>query len=92
MRWGSEHKYGTIRTVKKFAWLPIRIKGHWAGAQWAWLETVKIEQEYKQHESISSTISQDFMLWLFGGYWVNIRFVPKSEDELRDEKLKKLGI
>lgn len=92
MKWGSKFRNGETRTITKFAWFPIRIERRWEGTEWAWLETVKIEQSYHTNEHIHSSLGQDFKLWLFGGYWENERFVPKTKQEIRDDKLDKLGI
>ena len=91
MKWGSKCRNGEMRTITKFAWLPIRID-RWEGAEWVWFETVKIKQCYYTNERISSSVGQDFKVWLFGGYWLNERFVPKTKDEIRNDKLDKLGI
>jgi hypothetical protein len=91
MKWGNKWRNGEMRTITKFAWLPIRID-RWEGAEWVWFETVKIEQCYHTNERISSSVGQDFKVWLFGGYWLNERFVPKTKDEIRNDKLDKLGI
>lgn len=93
MKWGSKFRNGETRTITKFAWFPIRINNRWErGTEWAWLETVKIEQCYHTNNYISSSMLQDLKVWLFGGYWENERFVPKTKEEIRDEKLDKLGI
>jgi hypothetical protein len=91
MKWGNKWRNGEMRTITKFAWLPIRID-RWEGAEWVWFETVKIEQCYRTNERLSSSMGQDFKVWLFGGYWLNERFVPKTKDEIRNDKLDKLGI
>ncbi len=92
MKWGSKFRNGELRTITKFAWFPIRINSRWDGTEWAWLETVKIEQCYRTNERINSSMGQDLKVWLFGGYWLNERFVPKTKDEIRNDKLDKLGI
>lgn len=96
MKWGSKFRNGETRTITKFAWFPIRINGRYGrwerGTEWAWLETVKIEQCYHTNNYISSSMLQDLKVWLFGGYWENERFVPKTKEEIREEKLDKLGI
>ena len=93
MKWGKKWRNGEMRTITKFAWLPIRIQNiYQLGAEWVWLETVKIEQCYHTNERLSSSIGQELKVWLFGGYWLNERFVPKTKDEIRNDKLDKLGI
>ena len=92
MKWGKKWRNGEMRTITKFAWLPIRIDNRWEGAEWVWFETVKIKQCYHTNERLSSSIGQDLKVWLFGGYWLNERFVPKTKDEIRNDKLDKLGI
>lgn len=93
MKWGSVAKNGETRIVKKFAWLPIRIKNRWSDIkiQWRWLESVKIEQEYNTMFDGLNPITE-LKIWLFGGYWKNERFLEFNLDEIRDKKLKKLGI
>lgn len=93
MKWGSVAESGDTRIIKKFAWLPIRIKNKWSDrrVQWRWLERVKIEQEYNTFFDDINPV-KDLRLWLFGGFWKNERFLEFNLDEIRDKKLKKLGI
>lgn len=93
MKWGSVAKNGETRIIKKFAWLPIRIENRWSDRkiQWRWLEPIKIEQEYNTMYDGLNPIPY-LKIWLFGGYWKNKRFLEFNLDEIRDKKLKKLGI
>lgn len=91
MKWRSKHKVGEVRTITKFAWLPIRIN-RWSDTEWTWLDTVKIEQCYYTRERMQTSLCQDIKVWIFGGYWLNERFVPKTKEEIRNQKLEKLGI
>ncbi len=93
MKWGSVSKNEETRVITKYAFLPIRIKNRWSNnyIQWCWLEKVKIEQEYFTHYDDINPIKY-LKVWLFGGYWKNVRFLEFNIDEIRDEKLKKLGI
>jgi hypothetical protein len=94
MKWGSVSKNGETRVIVKYAFLPMRIKSIWADnpIQWRWLEKVKIEQEYFTHCNDDINPIKDLKVWIFGGYWKNVRFLEFNKDEIRDEKLKKLGI
>lgn len=95
MNWGSVAKNGDTRILKKYAWLPIRIKNRWSQSEieWCWLEQVKIKQEYNTnnfHDDLN--FIKDIKVYLFGGYWKNEYFMDFDLDEKRDKKLKKLGI
>lgn len=98
MRWSSEAKNDDRRYIIKYAWYPIRIENRWfePKIEWRWLETVKIRQWYKTStyhiDNPLMMIYCDLKLFLFGGFWKNECFVEFGKDELRDQKLKKLGI
>lgn len=98
MRWGSEAKNDDRRCIIKYAWYPIRIKNRWSDPkiEWRWLETVKIRQEYKNYahhiDNPFKMIYCELKIFLFGGFWENELFLEFNKDELRDQKLKKLGI
>lgn len=92
MKWNSKRD-GEIRVIKKYAWLPIRIKNYWGDPkiEWRWLEMVKIEQEYKV-PNINSSVLQEIKGYFFGGYWINRKFFEFGISDKRDKKLRKLGI
>jgi hypothetical protein len=98
MKWGSEAKNDDRRCIIKYAWYPIRIQNRWSDPkiEWRWLETVKIRQEYKNYayhiDNPFKMIYCELKIFLFGGFWENELFVEFNKDELRDQKLKKLGI
>ena len=98
MRWGSEAKNDERRYIIKYAWYPIRIENRWFDPkiEWRWLEKVKIRQEYQNStyhiDNPLVMIYCDLKLFLFGGFWKNECFIEFDKDELRDQKLKKLGI
>ena len=98
MRWGSEAKNDDRRCIIKYAWYPIRIQNRWSDPkiEWRWLETVKIRQEYKNYayhiDNPFKMIYCELKIFLFGGFWENELFLEFNKDELRDQKLKKLGI
>jgi hypothetical protein len=98
MRWGSEAKNDDRRYIIKYAWYPIRIKNRWFDPkiEWRWLETVKIRQVYETdpwpNPNIFKEIINSIKVHLFGGFWKNECFIEFGKDELRDQKLKKLGI
>lgn len=98
MRWGSEAKNDDRRCIIKYAWYPIRVENRWSDPkiEWRWLETVKIRQEYKNYayhiDNPFKMIYCELKIFLFGGFWENELFLEFNKDELRDQKLKKLGI
>ena len=97
MRWGSQSENEQTRTITKYDWYPIRIYNRWADKQiqWRWLERVKIEQEYNihtDHHNIFTDIKNEFKIFILGGYWENKRFLEFNTDELREQRLKDLGI
>lgn len=97
MRWGSEAKNDDRRYIIKYAWYPIRIENRRFDPkiEWRWLETVKIRQNYNTNSDNDNMI-KELLNWikvgLFGGFWENECFIEFDKDELRDQKLKKLGI
>ena len=98
MKWGSTNKNDDRRYIIKYAWFPTRIENRWSEPriQWRWLERVKIRQEYKTHvydiNNPFRMIYCELKIFLFGGFWENECFVEFSKDELRENKLKKLGL
>jgi hypothetical protein len=97
MKWGS-HKNDERRYIIKYAWYPIRIENRWFDpkVQWRWLERVKIRQVYETdpwpNPNIFKEISNTIKVFLFGGIWKNEMFVEFDKSEIRDKKLKELGI
>lgn len=93
MRWVSNHKNDDTRVVIKWAWYPIRIKDRWSKYQveWYWLTKVKIRQRYYTYQH-DYNIIRDIKIYLFGGYWKNESSLDFDEADVRDEKLRKLGI
>ncbi len=101
MKWGSR-KNDDRRYIIKYAWYPIRIENRWFDpkVEWRWLERVKIRQVYETNPSgwadpsnnIFKEIGNSIRVFLFGGIWRNELFVDFDKSELRERKLKKLGI
>jgi hypothetical protein len=53
-------KYGTVRELQFFAWLPEGVYRQNGGSEWRWLERVRIKQVYS---------------YLGGSFWVNEEFL-----------------
>jgi hypothetical protein len=97
MRWGSESKNDDRRYIIKYAWYPIRIENRWFDpkVEWRWLELVKIRQEYYTYSddtNIFKDMKNSLKIFFIGGFWKNEVFVDFDKSELRERKLKKLGI
>ena len=55
MRW-SNPKNGDVRTIAKFALLPI-----FANGEWRWMERVTIEQKFKSDEFVCNWVNTRFI-------------------------------
>jgi hypothetical protein len=96
MKWGS-HKNGDRRYIIKYAWYPIRIENRWFDpkVQWRWLELVKIRQEYYTYTddtNIFKYMKNSLKIFFLGGFWKNEMFVDFDKSEIREKKLKELGL
>lgn len=92
MKWKfKKYKHGEVRTIEKFLFFPTCISKNEV-SEWRWLEKVKIKQKFYNNINAFTTTVEDLKIEYLGGYWENLEFIEKSKDEIRNDKLKKIGV